>query len=62
MDSNRVGSFSDGVFAVAITLLVIDLRLPSLGAEGSAALVEALRTMAPKLLIFAFTFIIVGMS
>lgn len=57
----RLLAFSDGVFAVAITLLVIDLRLPP-AQGGDAATLGALLTMGPKLLIFAFTFIIVGMN
>jgi len=57
----RLLAFSDGVFAVVITLLVLDLRLPETG-HGDAAMLEALRSMAPKLFIFAFTFIIVGMD
>jgi uncharacterized membrane protein len=57
----RLLAFSDGVFAVAITLLVIDLRLP-VAEGGDAATVDVLLTMVPKLLFFAFTFIIIGMS
>ena len=59
----RLLAFSDGVFAVAITLLVLDLRLPA-GVEhgGDAALVNELLGMGPKLLLFCFTFIIIGMS
>jgi uncharacterized membrane protein len=57
----RLLAFSDGVFAVVITLLVLDLRLPGTGRD-EAAVLEALRSMAPKLFIFAFTFIIVGMG
>jgi uncharacterized membrane protein len=57
----RLLAFSDGVFAVVITLLVLDLRLPETG-HDDPAMPEALRSMVPKLLIFAFTFIIVGMG
>ena len=57
----RLLAFSDGVFAVVITLLVLDLRLPETG-HDDAAMLEALQSMAPKLFIFAFTFIIVGMG
>jgi uncharacterized membrane protein len=59
----RLLAFSDGVFAVAITLLVLDLRLPPGPAEGDdAALLAALLAMGPKLLIFAFTFAVIGMG
>ncbi len=50
----RLLAFSDGVFAVAITLLVIDLRLPSVEGRDEVTL-DVLLTMGPKLLIFAFT-------
>jgi uncharacterized membrane protein len=56
-------ALSDGVFGVAITLLVIDLHLPPLPAgEDDTALLQALLAMGPKLLLFAFTFLVVGMS
>jgi uncharacterized membrane protein len=60
----RLLAFSDGVFGVAITLLVIDLRLPPVPPAGDsdAVLLQALLATGPKLAIFAFTFIIVGMS
>lgn len=60
---DRLLALSDGVFGVAITLLVIDLQLPPLPAGGGdAALLQALLAMGPKLLLFAFTFLVVGMS
>jgi uncharacterized membrane protein len=56
----RLLAFSDGVFAVAITLLVLDIRLPADGASGDAALLTELLATGPKLVVFCFSFIIVG--
>ena len=35
-ESNRVEAFSDGVFAIALTLLVLDLHAPTAGSGGFA--------------------------
>lgn len=60
---DRLLAFSDGVFGVAITLLVIDVHLSPISADNEdPALLQALWAMGPKLLVFAFTFIILGMS
>jgi uncharacterized membrane protein len=40
-ETGRLEAFSDGVFAVAVTLLVLDLRVPSV--NGDRALLTALR-------------------
>ena len=53
----RLLAFSDGVFGVAITLLVIDLRLP---ADADADLLRGLLALGPKLALFVFTFLVVG--
>ena len=34
--TERITAFSDGVFAIAITLLVLDLRAPEVGSHASA--------------------------
>lgn len=59
---DRLLAFSDGVFGVAITLLVIDVHLPAIPTDSDSALLQALRDMGPKLFVFAFTFVVVGMS
>src|SRR6185437_2172449 len=59
----RLLAFSDGVFAIAVTLLVLDLRLPSEAtAGGDEGVASALLAMGPKLLIFVFTFIVIGIG
>ena len=59
----RLLAFTDGVFGVAITLLVIDLRLPQGSTNVSdAGFLQALLAMETKVYVFAFTFILVGVS
>jgi uncharacterized membrane protein len=54
MTKHRLELFSDGVFAIVLTLLALDLKLPS--AHGLGGLAE----IAPGLLVHAATFFIVG--
>lgn len=56
MHKERLELFSDGVFAIILTLLVLDLKVPH--SDGLAGLREA----APGLLIHALTFFVVGIS
>lgn len=58
VSTNRLEAFSDGVFAIVITLLVLDLRLP----PGPAPLKAKLPAMAPHLAAFMASFVIVGMT
>lgn len=53
--------FSDGVFTVALTLLVIDIAVPALPSGSSEAeLVAQLRSQVPNILAFALTFWVVA--
>ncbi|HEV2111768.1 MAG TPA: TMEM175 family protein [Gammaproteobacteria bacterium] len=56
MNKNRLEAFSDGVFAIVITLLILDVRFP---ASGTATL-RGLQDMLPQVLSFALSFVIVG--
>lgn len=56
-DSTRIAHFSDGVFAVAITLLVLDLRVP---ATANGSLIGALADQWPQFAAFAVSFVLVG--
>jgi uncharacterized membrane protein len=54
MNKNRVELFSDGVFAIVLTLLVLNLKVPA--SHGLAAL----RDITPALIVHAATFFLVG--
>jgi uncharacterized membrane protein len=55
----RLAALSDGVFAVAMTLLVLDLKVPQAGSEH--ALRHALQhEVAPHLLPYAMSFLTLG--
>ena len=57
----RLAALSDGIFAVAMTLLVLDLRLPAAGAvHGEAGLAQALLALAPHLLVYLMSFLTLG--
>src|SRR5690242_168868 len=56
VDLERIRLFSDAVFAFAITLLVIDLKVP----ETAAFLEEGLYNLPPKVLSFIVSFLVVG--
>jgi uncharacterized membrane protein len=56
----RLILFSDAVFAIAITLLVIELRLPELEEISNAALGRALVHTLPHIMSFFLSFFIIG--
>ncbi len=56
-DAGRVASLSDGVFAVALTLLILDIKAPE---NDGAQLVQALVSTVPRFGIFALSFAIVA--
>jgi TMEM175 potassium channel family protein len=59
----RLVFFSDAVFAIALTLLVIDLRVPDLAAGWSEQdLAAALAGQLPRLLAYALSFLVIGLS
>jgi uncharacterized membrane protein len=58
LSTARLQAFSDGVFAVAITLLVLNLQVPQLNAVSE--LVLRLGELWPKLLSYALSFVLVG--
>jgi len=57
-DKGRLEAFTDGVIAIAITLLALDLKLPP-GAEGEA-LGDALLHHWPSYLAYLVSFLVIG--
>jgi uncharacterized membrane protein len=56
----RLILFSDAVFAIAITLLVIELKLPETDISSNAALTDALVQTIPHFMSFLLSFLIIG--
>ena len=60
-DTGRLAALSDGVFAVAMTLLVLDIRTPAPGAiHSEAELGRALIALAPRAVMYLMSFLTLG--
>lgn len=57
---DRVQALADGVFAVAMTLLVLDVRLPDVQASDSHALWSQLSDLGPNLAAYVLSFTMLG--
>lgn len=55
--TSRIEAYSDGVFAIASTLLILEIRLPDAGVEGS--LWTGLVALWPSYLAFALSFFVI---
>jgi uncharacterized membrane protein len=54
VNSERLSAFSDGVIAILITIMVLELRVP----HGTD--LEALRTLLPVFLTYVLSFVVIG--
>ncbi|MEZ4670276.1 MAG: TMEM175 family protein [Anaerolineae bacterium] len=59
-ETNRLEAFSDGVFAIAITLLVLEIRLPHVEATEGGHLASDLLALWPTYLAYIISFITIG--
>jgi uncharacterized membrane protein len=58
MEKSRLEAFSDGVFAIVITLLILDIRFPEVDYSQFAA---TLVSLLPRILAYVMSFIIIGL-
>ena len=56
-DTTRIEAFSDGVFAIAITLLILEVRLQHAGAAGNLS--NALLALWPFYFAYALSFFVI---
>lgn len=55
---HRLEALTDGIFAITMTLLVLELRLPE--AIGPASLADQLQDLLPKFAVFLISFVVLG--
>lgn len=58
MQKSRLEAFSDGVFAIVITLLILDIRFPEV---EYSQFKETLISILPRILAYVMSFIIIGL-
>ena len=56
MKHDRLHALADGIFAIAMTLLVLELRVPEIHHPTNQELIAALRESAPAFIAFAVSF------
>ncbi len=57
---NRLEAFSDGMFAIILTILVLELHVPHLADSSMAAFLVGMAEIVPKLVSFLFSFFILA--
>ena len=57
MNKNRIEAFSDGVFAIVVTIMVFEIKIPHVPVSE---LNRAVLAVIPKILAYVLSFIIIG--
>ncbi|MCX6056880.1 MAG: TMEM175 family protein [Chloroflexi bacterium] len=60
MTKTRLEAFSDGMFAIILTILVLELHVPELEDHSFAAFSAGMIQLAPKFFAFLFSFFIIA--
>ena len=60
LTTQRIEAFSDGVFAIAITLLILEVKVPHSDAAAGKRLAEALFALWPSYFTYVLSFVTIG--
>lgn len=60
LEFGRIVAFSDGVIAIAITLLTLNLEVPEVPSGDTRALAEGMVDLVPHFFAFALSFAVIG--
>lgn len=60
ISTTRLEAFSDGVFAIAITLLIIEIKIPTHEELKTQSLMEYILRQWPKYFAYVLSFVIIG--
>src|SRR5215470_3654394 len=60
LKTNRIEALSDGVFAIAMTILVLNISVPAAPTVSGQQLPAALRQLAPQVLVYVVSFVNLG--
>jgi TMEM175 potassium channel family protein len=60
LKTSRVEALSDGVFAIAMTILVLNISVPTAETVSADQLPDALRQVAPQVIVYIISFINLG--
>ena len=59
MQKTRLEAYSDGIIAIAITLLILDIHLPEVSPDiNNAGMIDAIYTLVPHFSIYVISFLI----
>jgi uncharacterized membrane protein len=57
---DRIGALSDGLFAIAMTIIVLEIRVPALEVHSDAGLLDALGQLGSRFLTYFLSFLTLG--
>ena len=59
-EKNRLEAFSDGVFAILITLLVLEIKIPHFQSTDTVGILNGLGEIASKFIAFVISFLVIA--